>query len=178
MAKDITSKAKVVAYAKQLSAGVDKHFGNVTITLRGAPFTAAQITTQLDLLETMRIDVETAKALVKAKIAVEQSKTPALRALVTALVSYVKGAYDGSPDVLADFGINPKQRAPMTIEAKAAAAAKRKATRAARRTMGPVQKRQVKGDVVGVELVPVTSATPVATPPATRGGPGAPPTHA
>jgi hypothetical protein len=42
---------------------------------------------------------------------------------------------------LADFGLNPKKaRTPLTIEEKAAAAAKRKATRAARHTMGSKQK--------------------------------------
>ena len=59
--------------------------------------------------------------------------------------------------MLADFGINPKARAPLTVEAKAAAAAKRAATRAARHTMGSQQKKAIKGDVTGVLVTPITS---------------------
>ena len=77
--------------------------------------------------------------------------------------------------MLADFGITPKARAPLTVEAKAAAAAKRAATRAARHTMGTQQKKGIKGDVTGVLVTPITAASPTVaapaspTPPATSG---------
>jgi hypothetical protein len=66
--------------------------------------------------------------------------------------------------VLADFGIHPKTRAPLTVEAKAAAAAKREATRTARGTKGSVQKKGIKGAVIGVTVTPITAAPPIATP--------------
>lgn len=52
-----------------------------------------------------------------------------------------------NPDLLA-FGITPDQEpAPLTVEQKLARAAKAKATRAARHTMGPKQKAAIKGQV-------------------------------
>jgi hypothetical protein len=52
----------------------------------------------------------------------------------------LKAAYGSALDVLADFGLKPKKaRTPATVEAKAAAVAKRTATRAARHTLGSVQ---------------------------------------
>jgi hypothetical protein len=81
--------------------------------------------------------------------------------------------------VLADFGISLKQRGPLTVEEKTAAVAKRAATRAARHTMGPKQKLEVKGDVTGVVVTPVKAPDPTVpaptspTAPATSGSPTA-----
>jgi hypothetical protein len=87
---------------------------------------------------------------------------PALRTFMSALVTYIKAGYGSQPDVLADFGIQtPKARAQLTVEAKAAASAKRAATRAARNTMGSKQKKGVKGNVVGVTVTPVTAPPPI-----------------
>ena len=56
-----------------------------------------------------------------------------LRTFIGAFASFVKGAFGGAPD------------APLTVEEKAAAAAKRKSTRAARNTMESKQKKAGKG---------------------------------
>ena len=85
----------------------------------------------------------------------------------------MKVNFSTSPDVLADFGINPKARTPLTVEAKAAAVAKRTATRAARHTMGSRQKEGIKGDVTGVVVTPIAAPSPTVTPPS---GPAAPAT--
>ena len=56
-------------------------------------------------------------------------------------VAWVKVTYRSAPSTLADFGVAPpKVRTPLTVEQQAAAVAKREATRAARHTMGKVQK--------------------------------------
>ena len=158
------SKGTVVALAKSLIAGTNKHLGNITqVLLAGGSYTAAQITSKLDQLVRLRTDVDAAKATTTAKLAVEKTDMPALRIFMDALVSFVKAAYGNAPEVLADFGLTPKAVTPLTVEAKAAAAAKRKATRAARNTMGSKQKKDVKGNVIGITLTPLTAAHPVVT---------------
>jgi hypothetical protein len=155
------TKTDRAAQAKQLIAGVEKHLGNMTqVVFTGGPFTPAAITTKLESIVTLRSDVDAAKAATRAKVAAERADTPALDALRGALVAYVKATFGASPEVLADFGIVPKARAPLTVEEKAAAA-KRAATRTARHTMGTKQKKAVKGDVVGITVTPVTAAGPV-----------------
>ena len=63
---------------------------------------------------------------------------------------------------------------------KVAAAAKRKATRAARGTTGPKKKLSVVGNVTGVQITPVTAPVAAASAPqpspqpAGNGAPGAP----
>ena len=158
------SKGTVVALAKSLIAGTNKHLGNITqVLLAGGSYTAAQITSKLDQLVRLRTDVDAAKATTKGRLAVEKTDMPALRIFMDALVSFVKAAYGNAPEVLADFGLTPKAVTPLTVEAKAAAAAKRKATRAARNTMGSKQKKDVKGNVIGITLTPLTAAHPVVT---------------
>jgi hypothetical protein len=89
---------------------------------------------------TLRSDVDTAKAATKAKLAAEASQLPTLHGFMTAYESYLRAVYSSQPAVLAQFGLQPKKvRAPATVAAKAAVA-KRTATRAARHTMGSVQK--------------------------------------
>jgi hypothetical protein len=172
------NKGQVVAAARQFIAGTSKHLGSLAqVTLLGGSLTPGQIESKLQALIDLRSDVDAAKATATAKIANEAAQTPALLALMGALESYVKATFGSSPDVLADFGLAPKARAQVTVEAKAVAAAKRKATRAARHTMGSKQKLGVKGDVTGITVTPITATQPtVAAPSTVPSSPGAPAT--
>jgi hypothetical protein len=178
MATNNKGKGQVVALAKQLIAGTGKRLAKGTqVSLVGSSFTPDQVTSQLQSIVNLRTDVDTAKATAKAKIAAETAQMPALRTFMSAYVSFVKAAYGTSPDALADFGLSPKSRAQLTAEANVAAAAKRKATRAARHTMGSKQKLGVKGDVTGITVTPITATQPtVAAPSTVPSSPGAPAT--
>jgi hypothetical protein len=183
MAKQVHANADL---ATQLIAGTNRHLASVAqLTIAGGTFTPAQVTTQLQAIVTARGDVDTAKAQVEAKLAAYRTQTPAQRVFLDAFVSYVKGAFGNAPDVLADFGLKPRKApTPLTVEAKAAAAAKRAATRAKRGTLGKVQRKAVKGDVTGVVMTPVVAPQPTAPAPngptqpaANGGGTTAPATH-
>jgi hypothetical protein len=173
MVTKVQAKGTVVVQAEQLIAGTNKHLANVTqVMLTGGSFTPSQVTAQLQALANLRRDVDTAKALTKAKLAAEKTDMPALRIFRDAFVSFVKAAFGNAPDVLADFGLHPKKaRTPQTVEAKAVSAAKRKATRAARHTMGSKQKKGVKGAVTGIVVTPVTAPQPIATVPSNPSAP-------
>jgi hypothetical protein len=174
MATKKNSKGQVAALAKQLVAGTEKHLASATqIALLGGSFTPDQVTSKLQSLVNLRSDVDASKATTKAKIANEAVQMPALRTFMSAFESFVKAAFGSSPDVLADFGITPKARVPLTVKAKTAAAAKRASTRAARHTLGPKQKMGIKGDVTGVTVTPINAPSPDVTTPS---GPTAPAT--
>lgn len=153
-----TTKGKNVVVAQHFVAGAAKHLSSTPqVVLLGTPFTPSELTSKLQEIVTLRADVDSAKATAKAKVATEEARMPDLLAFAGAFGSFVKATFGSSPDVLADFGIATKARATLTVEAKAAAAAKRVATRAARHTMGPKQKKAIKGDVTGVVVTPVTA---------------------
>jgi hypothetical protein len=160
-----TTKNQDAARAALMIQGLAKHYATVgSLTIEGATYTPAQLETSLQKLIALRKGVDDAKAAAKARIADERAQAPSLRNLMVALATVVKGAFGTSPDVLADFGLAPKKaRTPLTVEQKATVAAKRKATRAARHTMGTKQRKQVKGAVSGVVITPVISGV-VSTP--------------
>ncbi len=172
----IPNKTEKADLAQRLSAGTQKHLSNVAqVTFAGSTATPAQVQAQLELIATLRADVEAAKATLKVKVAAEKARVPALHAYESAYVAFIKATFGNQADVLADFGLAPKKvPTPLTVEQMAAAQAKREATREARGTMGSKQKAKVKGDVTGVTIRPVTatpaaaahSASPVATTPA------------
>ena len=169
------SKGNEAALAVKLAAGTQKHFSTVPqLIVGGATFTPAEVEAQLLAFATLRSDVESAKAVVQAKLEDEKVKGPALRVFLIAFEGIVRSAFGGSPDVLADFGLQPRKgKKPRTAEQLAAAKAKREATRKARGTLGKRKKLAIKGDVTGVTVTPVTAA---ATPqPLVSTGPSVPP---
>jgi hypothetical protein len=174
MATQSKGKQTVSALATQLIAGTNKRLAGTTqILVAGSSYTPAQAIEKLQAIVNLRSDVDVAKASTKAKLATEKADMPALRAFMGAFVTFVKAAFSSQPDALADFGLHPKARTPLTVEQKTAAAAKRKATRAARNTMGSEQKKSVKGAVIGVTVTPITAPKPPAAVPT---GPNAPAT--
>ena len=153
------SSNKEAALAKQLIAGTQKYFSSVPqLTFGdGSQYTPAQVEAQLLALATLRSDVNDAKTVMEAKLAAERAKAPALLVFLRDYVSFVMGTFGKSPDTLAVFGLKPKKaRTPLTGEQVAAKAAKSKATRKARGTMGKKKKLTVKGEVAGLVQEPIT----------------------
>ncbi len=79
-------KGTVVGLAEQLIAGTNKHLASMTqVMLVGGSFTPAQVTERLQALVNLRHDVDAAKALTKARLAVEKANMPSLRIFMDAL---------------------------------------------------------------------------------------------
>jgi hypothetical protein len=159
MANKLQGKRVAADLAESLIAGIQKRLASVTqVPLAGGAFTPTQIVDELQKLVSMRADVEAARTATAAKVATEQASSPAIRAFMDTVVAYVRAAFGNQADVLADFGLTPKKaRTPLTVEQKAAAAAKREATRAARGTKSAKAKKGIKGTVTGVEITPVVA---------------------
>lgn len=110
-----------------------------------------------------------AKDVVATMRAVEAKVVPVFQDLKSNLLN----TFGNSATTLADFGLEPrKARAPMTSEEKAAAAAKARATRAARGTTSKQKKLAITGNVSGIVVTPVTTVTAPA--PAAQPAPTAP----
>ncbi len=166
-------KKKETVLAQQMGAGIRKHFSNVSsLTFGNSPFTPAQIEASLQTLIDLRTAVEDARAAIQAKVAADNAQAAPLRSQMAALVAFVKVTFGNTPDVLADFGLKPnKARTPLTLDQKAAASAKRAATRAARHTMGSKQKKEVKGTITTIVASPTTPAAPPVAPSPVAGAP-------
>jgi uncharacterized membrane-anchored protein len=165
-----TRKRRDASLAEQLAAGAKKHFSTASsLAFAGATYTPSQVEAKLTELATMRKGVDDTRAALKRKLAEEAARAPPLRSHMASFVAFVRATVGGAPDVLADFGLQPnKVRASPTLDQKAAAVAKREATRAARHTMGTKQKKAVKGTITTI----VTAADSAAAGPVTPAAAG------
>jgi hypothetical protein len=180
MSKKI-GKSDQASRVKQLITGTNKHYANASqpLAFGGATYTVTALTALLQSFVDLRQAVDDAAAAHRTKVAAEAAQAPHLRGVISAFVAYVKATFGNSPDALADFGISPrKARTPQTAEQKAAAVAKGAGTRAARHTMGAIQKKAIKGGPVTVTITstPVSAPTPAAasSPSAPTASPAAP----
>jgi len=142
------NRPTVQARDAQIIVGVHKNLQNVpSLPLGGAALTPDEL---VKLVQS-RIDLAHAIGVAKANWLAQLDSGKALNAklspVVKGLRQYVINAFGEASPVLADFGFTAPKKRVLTPEQKAAAAAKAKATRAARHTMGKVQKKDVKGTV-------------------------------
>jgi dihydropteroate synthase len=156
-----TTKAELLTEVSALIAGINKNYAPGTkVPIAGVQYTASQLTSALQALITLLMDVDTAEAAYKAKLAAETAQAPSIIALVQATKGYVRATVGNQQDVLVDYGMVPRKiPAPLTAAEKAAVALKRAATRKARNTMGSKQKKAVTGATT--PAVTPTFATPV-----------------
>jgi hypothetical protein len=148
----------IAALGSQLKAAA-------TITLGGTVYKAK------DLQQELQAEVDAAKTTQSAKTAwqqavlAEQKVATQAASLRKALRSYLIGTYGAKSATVAEFGFAPKQAAVVVVATKAAANEKRKATRAARGTLGKKQKQGIKGAVPAASAsAPVAPAVNSITP--------------
>jgi hypothetical protein len=113
----------------------------------------SQTVTPADIVRVFQERLDTGKAVLAADAAriaaikADKDKRVQTAAFTQSFRRMVQGMFSQSPDTLAAFGLKPLKAAKKTVETKATAVAKSKATRKARNTMGKKQKKAVKGTV-------------------------------
>ena len=167
---------------QHLIDGFTRHAATITTMAIGG----ASLPTK-DIIATLQSRIDSTKTVLSTR-ATWQTAVQADRAVRDKTKTTVSGvkqgllvALAGHLDTLADFGLTARQKHVATPEQKLAAAAKAKATRAARHTMGSKQKAGVKGTVTptapatAAPAAPTPSPTPPAIVPAASVAPTAPP---
>ncbi len=169
----VKNKSHEASQVKQLVTGTIKHYPNASAELvfGGATRTVSALTELLQSFVDLRSAVVASQAATKAKVAAERAEAPALLPVIREYVAFVRATFGNSPDALADFGLSSRKgRVQPKSETVTVAVAKRKATRAARHTMGKVQKKDVKGAVkVTVTTTPLDRTEPAVVPAAPSG---------
>ena len=151
--------------------GLKKHEQTLaSLFINGATFKTA------DLIHALQARLDAAKNTLATRatwqeaVQAERDERAKSQTLVSGLRQALKVAFATSTESLADFGLTPRKQSVTTPEKKVAAAAKAKATRAARHTMGPQQKKTVKGTPPATVSVPIDGGVNAPTP----GAPGSP----
>ncbi|HEY4012235.1 MAG TPA: hypothetical protein VGM06_02770 [Polyangiaceae bacterium] len=144
---------------RQAIAGVQKHFSSTpTLSLDGTSMTPN------DVIATFQAAIDAADAATAAEktfhdaVAAKRAAFVKSNVHLRALKTLVQNQLGSSHETLGDFGFsNPIRQVP-DEDTKAAAVAKRAATRAARHTMGKRQKAPIKG--VATTTPATTSSVP------------------
>ena len=153
---------------QKLANGLGKHGSAIpTILIGGTPQAVTDIVTTLQARINTANAVLTSRATWQNAVVTDRAERTKTKAYVSGLKQALLVAFAGQVDVLADFGLTSRKPRVVTPDAKVAAAAKAKATRAARHTMGKNQKKGIKGNVTASLVVtPASESPPAATTPA------------
>ena len=137
------NRVKAAAADQKLIDGFAKHLSpSATIVVKGKPVA------QTDVVKALQGRIDGGKATASATAAfhnavdAERSLREATDPFVADLRLAVLVQFGADPNVLADFGVAPRKSPTLTVDDKAAAAAKAKATRKLLGTKGKKQKAE------------------------------------
>ena len=182
MSKSKVSKTTRADKIRKVKAGLQKYYASTSLVLAGTTYTPpalqAFLQADVDANDASTVAHATWLSTVKAAQAADAAALPVL----DAIEHVVKGQYAASANgstVMADFGYQKPGRKVLTAAEKSAAAAKARATRAARHTMGARQKAKVTGTTPAAPAEGASSGTQVAgtSAPATPAPNGSAPAH-
>jgi hypothetical protein len=175
MSRYNVTKSSLSKRIRDLIAGTQKHTPNGSLTLGNVTYAAPALVQLLQGLADALDATDAARARWQDALKNATDARAKVGPLVADYQAWVSVTYAGAPSMLADYGVTPRKvRTPLTVEQQAAAVAKREATRAARHTMGKVQKKGVKGTVTAI--VSPSAPTPAVMPVAQSGAVSVPAT--
>jgi hypothetical protein len=179
MTTNRTSSARdsILASDQKMIAGIQKHQAALpTLMVGGVGVAPLDIVKMLQDRIALGKAVEPATAARAAAVKAFRDKRAATAGPVLGLKRAVRAIFADSPDTLADFGLTALKSGKASVKTKAAAVDKNKATRAARHTMGSVQRKSVTGARPAPSTSPAQAASaPAASPPPSPPAPAVPP---
>jgi hypothetical protein len=169
------SRAAQLAMLAKLIDGLKKHEQTVqSLVIAGQSYKTTDLVTVLQARYDAANAVLQTKAAWQNAVKADHDEREKTGVFVSGLRQSLLVVFAGAIDDLSDFGLVPRKTTVLTPDQRVAAAQKAKATRAARHTMGKVQKAQIKG----VVTAPATSpSSPAPAPSAAPVTPSMTPTH-
>jgi hypothetical protein len=153
-----SNKTSQMAGEQKLIAGVEKHLSKVTIHIAGKTFTPKQIVSILQARASATNAASAARAAWLKVVSEERVQHAQTKEIVDGLRQVLLVMFGSAVDTLNDFGLSPRKRRPLDPSEKVKKAARARATRAARHTMGKRQKQAIKGEVVETPPAALASA--------------------
>src|SRR5499427_76600 len=131
---------------QHLISGILKHLDTRGRVIDGQQYSRAEMVRELEGRVEVTTKVTASKAQWQADVRAEKTRIQATKRFVSGLRQTLLAMFGSSVDVLADFGLAPRRsQRELTAVEKVQRAARAKATRAARHTMGKRDTAKVKG---------------------------------
>jgi hypothetical protein len=174
MSKAPQTRVAVTAAEQNLADGLTKHESTIgSFLLGGKSYTVAQVIAIVTSPIPASKDVVVKRAALEASLEAEREARAQSRFVVSAAKQTLQAMFAGQVDVLADFGLKgPKPRV-VPPKTQVASAARARATRELRGTVGPKAKLAKRAPAVAVTtaIAPETApASPVIKPATPPGG--------
>ena len=151
-------QSDVIAEIRALLEGIQANLPTATLTIGGKSYSPAQLLAFVQSCLASLMAVQMAHGALRDAVAADRTFQAQNQATLKAIRSMIALMFVDNATKLAEFGLTPpKERTPLSAEALLSRAAKARATRAKRRTMGRRQKAAIKGDVTGVVITPTTT---------------------
>ena len=167
-----------IAADQKLIDGLTKHAATITaLVIGGVTMASKDIISTLQGRITASLNATTTRATWQAAVLADHALRTKTGTFASGVRQALMVAFAGQVDALADCGLTPRKVPVLTPAEKTARNAKAKATRAARHTMGTVQKAQITGATAAAAPAPAPAATapiPAGPAPAPVAAPAAP----
>ena len=151
-------RADVLAELRGLEAGIQKNEATLTFTMNGKAWSGADALAFVQTAITSAVAVSNAQAALTEALLLDKQWNASNGATLKGLRDILRLMFGNNLVGLAEFSLEPRKvRTPMSNETLLLRAAKARATRAKRRTLGKRQKAAIKGEVTGVVITPVTA---------------------
>lgn len=161
------SKIERINRNRQMIAGLQKNYTTKqTVLVDGVATPQPQVVAVLQASNDAADATTAAEAAYHKAVADEDAANAAADTAFLSLKDYFLLANKKTPEVLADYGLEPETRKEPSAATKAAAAQKLRATRALRGTKGPKQRKAITASDAAAPA-PVTQATAPGTTPTT-----------
>jgi len=154
------NNAKIVETCTRRVRSLGSYVGSdATIAINGRKLTHAEVVGTYRRCLDARATVARLRAQLEDAIGTVAETEAARLESDAALRAWVRAEFGVESTEAIDFGFPPPKKTKRTVEEKALAVARTKATRAARRTMGKRQREEIRGTLGG----PLAAATAVTT---------------
>ena len=138
-------KSLVIASIPKTVSGLRKHFAGQVLRLNGRELAVDAVIAQLDAALKQVARASAAQTAWKQELEAADAAVASAGLVVSAVRDLVRGVFGKKSTSVEDFGMKPRSYGRATLATRVDAAAKSKATRAERHTMGPRQKAKLHG---------------------------------
>jgi hypothetical protein len=155
------------ARATAAIAGIQKYYSTTaTMVMAGVSYTPAGLISLLQAYVNAITALQALHAQLSDAVLGVQAQKGQINTILLDLESFVTNAFGRSSSKLGDFGFTPRKRGVPSVQTKAQAQVKSKATRKARGTLGSKQKLSITGGTNGTTTT--AAAQPAANGSATK----------
>ena len=157
------------AELQALITGIPQFCPSTVFNVAGQTFTAPQAVAFLATVQNAGAAIAASRAAWKAAIQASEKNNAGDGVVAREIREAVGLQFSNAPTTLNAFAITPRKKAkPLSVEARAAATARARATRLACGTESKKKKAAILGNVTGVNITPITGSMVTSTPGASR----------